>query len=121
MESKLEIILIGSVDRLLELYGAINAYNCLNVYYKDEELIIIAHRYNELIDYMRTSGAFTDREYVLKELSEEEENKYLALFNMTDENTVSNIIYEEYKSLPKIKYPSEEWLYTYINMGSEYV
>ena len=108
MKSNVEIILIGSVDRLLELYDATNAYNCLNVYYDYEELTIIAHFYDELIDYMRTCHVFTNREYVLKELSEEEENKYLALFNMTDANTISNIIYEEYKNLPTIKYPSEK-------------
>lgn len=109
MESTVEIILIGSINKLLKAIGSSIAYNCINIY-KDNcgTLYAVSHNYDELIKYMETSVEFPDREYILKKVNKEEENKYLVLFDMTDEETLSSIIFEELKNLPTTKYPRKE-------------
>lgn len=108
MESNVEIILMGSINRIVDSFGESIGHNCINIYKDFNNLMVISHEYDELLYYMKNSNEFTDREYVLKELTEEEENRYLALFNITDEGTLSSIIYEELKDLPTTKYPTEE-------------
>lgn len=108
MESNIEIILMGSIDRLMEILDYSMAHNCINIYKDSNDLLAISHDYDELMYFMKGSNEFTDREYVLKELTEEEENRYLTLFVITDKETISNIIYEELKDLPTTKYPKEE-------------
>ena len=108
MESNIEIILMGSIKRLVESFNESTVHNCINIYRDDNTLMVISHEYDELIHFMKNSSEFTNREYVLKELNEEEENRYLTLFNITDLETLSNIIYEELKDLPATKYPREE-------------
>ena len=108
MESNVEIILMGSIDRLMEILDYPTVNNCINIYRDGNNLMVISHEYDELIHFMKNSSEFTNREYVLKELNEEEENRYLTLFNITDLETLSNIIYEELKNLPTTKYPREE-------------
>ena len=108
MESNVEIILMGSIDKLLEIYSAATDHDCINVYEDINGLLAISHNYDELLYFMKTTDEFNDREYVLKELNEEEENKYLTLYNITDLETIKNIVYEELKNLPTTKYPKEE-------------
>lgn len=108
MENNVEIILMGSIDRLVEILDYSTVHNCINIYKDFNNLMVISHEYDDLMHFMKNSSEFTDREYVLKELNEEEENRYLTLFNITDEETIKNIIYEELKNLPTTKYPREE-------------
>lgn len=108
MENNVEIILMGSINRLVYLFDDSLVHNCINIYRDAYNLMVISHEYDELLYFMKNSSEFTNREYVLKELTEEEENRYLALFAITDEETLSNIIYEELKDLPATKYPREE-------------
>lgn len=109
MENNVEIILIGSIDKLLELFDNDNDDNCINIYNNIDGLMFVSHNYRELMYFMKNSTKeFKDREYVLKELNEEEETRYLTLFNITDEETLSNIIYEELKDLPTTNYTREE-------------
>lgn len=108
MENNVEIILMGSINKLVDLFRESIDHDCINIYRGEDNLMIIAHEYDELMYFMKNSSGFTDREYVLKELNEEEENRYLTLFNITDEETLSSIIYEELKHLPTTKYPREE-------------
>lgn len=108
MENNVEIILMGSIKRLIDSFNESTVHNCINIYKDSNNLLVISHDYDELMYFMKGSSEFTDREYVLKELNEEEENRYLTLFNITDLETLSNIIYEELKDLPTTKYPREE-------------
>lgn len=109
MENNIEIILIGSINKLLTAIGSTPSENCINIFTNnDGELNIISHNYDVLIGFMETSVEFPDREYILKELNKEEENKYLVLFDMTDKETLSSIIFEELKNLPTTKYPRKE-------------
>lgn len=108
MESNVEIILMGNVDKLIDSFDDSTHHNCINIYPNKDGLMCISHNYNELMYFMKSEDEFGDREYVLKELTEEEENRYLALFNITDEETLASIIYEELKNLPTTKYPREE-------------
>lgn len=108
MESNIEIILMGSIDRLVDAFGEAIGHDCINIYRDSNSLLVISHEYDELMYFMKDSREFPDREYVLKELNEEEENRYLTLFNMTDLETIKDIIYEELKDLPTTKYPREE-------------
>lgn len=108
MENNVEIILMGSINRLVESFDESVGHNCINIYRDFNNLMVISHEYNELLYFMKNSSEFTDREYVLKELTEKEENKYLALLAITDEETISRMIYEEFKNLPTTKYPTEE-------------
>ena len=108
MENNVEIILIGSVNKLVNLFDDSIGHNCINIYKDKHNLIIISHEYDELLYFMKTSNEFVDREYVLKELTKEEENRYLTLFAITNQVALSSIIYEELKDLPTTKYPREE-------------
>ena len=108
MESNIEIILMGSINRLMEVLDYSTVHNCINIYKDINDLLVISHNYNDLLYFMKTADEFIGREYVLKELTEEEENRYLTLFVITDKETLSNIIYEELKNLPTTKYPREE-------------
>ena len=108
MENNVEIILIGSVNRLVDLFDDSITHDCINIYKDAYNLIAIAHEYDELMYFMKNSSEFINREYVLKELTEEEEDKYLALLAITNEVAFSSIIYEELKDLPTTKYPKEE-------------
>ena len=108
MENNIEIILMGSIDRLMEILDYSTVHNCINIYKDINDLLVISHNYNDLLYFMKTADEFIGREYVLKELTEEEENRYLTLFVITDKETLSNIIYEELKNLPTTKYPREE-------------
>lgn len=108
MENNVEIILMGSIDRLMEILDYSMVHNCINIYRDSNGLMCISHNYDELLYFMKTADEFNDREYVLKKLNEEEENKYLTLFNITDEETLTSIIYEELKDLPTTNYPREE-------------
>lgn len=108
MENDIEIILMGSINRLVDAFGEAIGRNCINIYRDSNSLLVISHEYDELMYFMKDSREFTDREYVLKELTEEEENRYLTLFVITDKETLSNIIYEELKDLPTTKYLREE-------------
>ena len=108
MENNVEIILIGSVNRLIDSLDDSIGHNCINLYKDANNLIAITHEYDELMYFMKNSSEFTNREYVLKELTEEEEDKYLALFAITNQVALSSIIYEELKDLPTTKYPREE-------------
>ena len=108
MENNVEIILMGSINRLVNLFQESVDHDCINVYRDFNNLMTISHNYEELMYFMKNSSEFKDREYVLKELIEEEESRYLTLFNITDEETFSSIIYEELKNLPTTKYPREE-------------
>lgn len=108
MENNVEIILIGSVNRLIDSFDESNGHDCINIYRNSNNLMVISHEYEELMYFMKNSSEFTNREYVLKELTEEEEDKYLALFAITNKVALSSIIYEELKDLPTTKYPREE-------------
>ena len=108
MESNVEIILMGSIDRLMEILDYSTVNNCINIYRGSNGLLVISHEYDELMYFMKGSNEFTDREYVLKELTEEEENRYLTLFVITDKETIKDIIYEELKDLPTTKNLKEE-------------
>ena len=108
MESNIEIILMGSIDRLMEILVYSTVHNCINIYKDFNSLLVISHDYDDLIYFMKTTDEFRNRKYVLKELTEEEENRYLTLFAITDKETLSNIIYEELKDLPTTRYPTEE-------------
>ena len=108
MENNVEIILMGSINRLIDSFEEAIGHDCINIYRDSNNLLVISHEYDELMYFMKGSREFPDREYVLKELTEEEENRYLTLFVITDEETLSNIIYEELKDLPTTKYPTEE-------------
>lgn len=108
MENNVEIILIGSVNRLIDSFDESIGHDCINIYKDFHNLIAITHEYDELMYFMKNSSEFTNREYVLKELTEEEEDKYLALFAITNQVALSSIIYEELKDLPATKYPREE-------------
>lgn len=108
MKNNVEIILIGSVNRLIDSLDDSIRHNCINLYKDAHNLIAITHEFDELMYFMKNSSEFTDREYVLKELTEEEEDKYLALFAITNQVALSSIIYEELKDLPTTKYPREE-------------
>lgn len=108
MENNVEIILMGSINRLIESFDESINHDCINIYRDANNLLVISHEYDELMYFMKNSNEFKNREYVLKELNEEEENRYLTLFNITDKETLSSIIYEELKNLPTTKYPKEE-------------
>lgn len=108
MENDIEIILMGSIDRLMEILDYSTMHNCINIYKDFKALLVISHDYDDLIYFMKTTDEFKNRKYVLKELNEEEENRYLTLFNMTDLETIKDIIYEELKDLPTTNYPREE-------------
>ena len=108
MENNVEIILMGSVNRLIDLFDGSIIHDCINIFKSSNNLLDITLVYNGLICYMKNHSKFTDTEYILKELTEEEEDKYLALFAITDKETIKDIIYEELKHLPTSKYPREE-------------
>lgn len=108
MENNVEIILMGSINRLVDSFGEAIGHDCINIYRDKYNLLAISHEYDELMYFMKNSSEFPDREYVLKELTEEEENRYLTLFTLTNEVALSSIIYEELKDLPTTKYPTEE-------------
>lgn len=108
MESNVEIILMGSINSLINTFKESTIHNCINIYRDDNNLMVISHDYDDLMYFMKTSDKFINREYVLKELNEEEENRYLTLFVITDKETIKDIIYEELKDLPTTKYPREE-------------
>ena len=108
MENNVEIILIGSVNRLIDSFNDSTEHDCINIYKVVHNLEAITHEFDELMYFMKDSSEFTDREYVLKELTEEEEDKYLALLAITNQVALSSIIYEELKDLPTTKYTREE-------------
>ena len=108
MESNIEIILMGSINRLIESFDESINHDCINIYRDFNNLLVISHDYDDLLYFMKTSDEFKNRKYVLKELNEEEENRYLTLFNMTDLETIKDIMYEELKDLPTTNYPREE-------------
>ena len=108
MKNNVEIILMGSVNRLIDSFDDSIEHDCINIYKVVHNLIAITHEFDELMYFMKNISEFTDREYVLKELTKEEEDRYLALFAITNQVTLSSIIYEELKNLPTTKYPREE-------------
>lgn len=108
MENNVEIVLMGSINRLVDLFDGSIKHDCINIFKSSNNLLGITHVYNDLICFMKNHSEFTDREYVLKELTEEEEDKYLALFAITNKETIKDIIYEELKHLPTSKYPREK-------------
>ena len=108
MENNVEIILMGSIDKLIKVIDDSALNNCINIYKDINGLLAISHRHDELMYFMKDSDEFTGREYVLKELNEEEENRYLTLYSITDLESIKSIIYEELKNLPITKYAREE-------------
>ena len=108
MENNVEIILIGSVNRLIDSFNDSTEHDCINIYKVVHNLVTITHEFDKLMYFMKDYRMFNNTEYVLKELTKEEEDKYLALFAITNQVTLSSIIYEELKDLPTTKCTREE-------------
>lgn len=102
----IEIVLQGSIDRLLSAIWETEDYDCINIF-KHSETEDIVYDYFDLChlkQLMSDPDAEYNAVYVLVILSKEQEEKYLTLINLLGNSEVIKIIYEEYENNPTLEY-----------------
>lgn len=101
----IEIVLQGSINRLLSEIWDTFEYDCINLYMRIDKIHSDYFAFDNLVDIMNNQDNNYNAVYVLINLTKEEEDKYLALLSIgINKEELFQSIYDKYKDNPTNEY-----------------